>query len=221
MEAKTNNRMRGGLLATLLGVATFGCKGTESKGWLNVQPAYKLDSKSSTVRLEGGNNFGNRVNLYSFVDFYAPENSTDLDTFYGEARIDYSLGGLSSKLDGLSLATEYNGGSDNEDLVRVGVKYDTSLLAGNYLSLRAFPFETSGENGPKLGLFTTQQITDRISAQLLVNNYTDINKFYVEGELDFRVGDTANLFVQGRSFGEFDEELFKNATPVIGIKLTF
>ena len=222
MKTQTNTRTRSGLVATLVGASALTATAQAQSGWFNLQPAYNTETESPTLRLESGADLGKGFDLYGFVDIDASkERSFDLETFYGEARLSYSLEDISDSLKGFKLATEYNGGSNVDDLMRLGIKYDTSLGKGNYLSLRAFPFETSGDAGPKIGIFTTQDLTDRISAQVLLNYYPDSKSFYLEPEVNFKIGGNTSLFLQGRSFGELNKDLISDMTPVIGIKFKF
>ncbi len=183
------------------------------ESWSNVQPAYKPRQNTPTVRVEGGTKSG-RVNFYSFIDMDpVQDNSADMESFYGEARVAYALN------DVWALAVEYDAGNNCDDLARAGVVITPKTWKGNFTMLKLYPWETSGQKGPQVCVYTSQKLTDKVSASVTAEYNTDSRTLYLEPELRYKQNDRFFVFLQGRHFGSIDDRI--NFAPVIGAGYNF
>ncbi len=223
MERKTQIKgIRKGLAGVLLGALALANPAQAQEGWFNLQPAYNLKTESPTLRLEGGATLDKKFDVYGFLDLDSnKEGSADLDNYFGKLRFTYSLGDLSDKLENVGIAAEYTTASGMEDIIRPQLTYKTSLFKDNSTTFRFSPCDINGEGGPALNLFSYQQINKDISVQLLADYNLESQTAYIEPEIDYKISEKASLFLQGRSFGELNQDLITNMTPVIGIKIKF
>ncbi len=197
-----------GLLALLARPAAAG-------SWGNVQPAYDAKDRHATVRVEGGADLSDKVNVYGFADLDATgEKPFDLTGVYAEGRIARSLGDVSRKLKDVSAAVEYNGGTGGGGTMRLGAIYKPDLGEGQTLIVKAFPVGTNGA-GPQASVFRQGRISQAWSGSVLVDYNVKPGTLYSELELDRKVGNGIEAFAQVRlSTGHGAG----SPTPIIGIK---
>ena len=176
----------------------------------NIQPAYNLSQNSATIRLEGSSKLTDKVKCYGFTDVDAVEDSADLENFYAEARLSYSINDI------LALAAEYNGGNNLEDTVRLGFVVTPKTFKGNFTMFKFYPYETNGSKGPQVCFFTSQELTDKIIACLTVDYNIDLETISIEPELDYKVNERLTAFLQGRRFGPIDNNI--DFALLIGVK---
>ena len=132
-------------------------------------------------------------------------------------RLNYTLN------DYFGVAAEFNGGNESEELLRLGISLTPKIHDSNYTYLKFFPYETSHENDTQVGLFTSQKIGKRCNANFLLDYNIDSKTMYLEPELNTKLTDKVDLFVQGRSFGKVKEisDNLKKMQTVIGLKYNF
>jgi len=197
----------------LLGGTLYSSKASADDCWFNIQPAFNTSKQHVTVRLEGGSQLTDRLSLYGFSDVDAtPEKSFDLKNFYIETRLSYALTPKSN----WAAILEYNGGNGMQDILRTGFTVTGSLGKGNFTKLKVLLFETSGAAGPQVALFTSQRLTDKLSARLGIDYNVEPRTIYYEPELDYMLNPRATLFLQGRSFGLIKDRI--RLDPILGLK---
>ncbi len=183
------------------------------ESWSNVQPAYKPRQNTPTVRVEGGTKSG-RVSFYSFIDMDpVQDNSADMESFYGEARVAYALN------DVWALAVEYDAGNNCDDLARAGVVITPKTWKGNFTMLKYYPVETTGNKGQQLCAYTSQAITDKVDAILTAEYNFRSRTLYLEPEISFKPNERCAVFVQGRHFSSIDDRI--DLALVVGCKYNF
>ncbi len=206
------------LASVLTGCATF----SPRNNWLNIQPAYNFEAQHRTVRLEGGTNLTKDLSVYSYSDIDATkEKPTDFESFYNETRLNYLLRPIDERLKEFGLAVEYNGGTGTKDVLRFGLTHTTKVGDGNFTLLKFYPIETSGDLGMQVGLYTSQKLTDRLKANLLVDFNLKLRTIYAEPEIDIDITDILKLFCQARISMETDKPKNAEISPVIGLKCDF
>lgn len=185
-----------------------------TQGWSNVQPAYNARQNALTVRVEGGTDITDKLNCYAFLDAdTAEKNSADLENFYGEARVAYALN------DVFRVAVEYDCGNNCKDLARVGLTITPKTGKRNFTMLKFWPVETSGQKGPQVCIYSSQKLTDKLSASMTAEYNIDSRTLYLEPELRFKPNDQFFAFLQGRGFGSIDDKI--EFAPVIGVGYNF
>jgi hypothetical protein len=213
MIKKLKGKMRKAIMGLAL-LTELSTPDIKAEGWANIQPAYDTKAKHATVKLEGGTKIADNVSTYGFLHLDATkEKPTDLENFYGELRTAYSV------TDILGLAAEYNGGNGTEDTIRLGITITPNLGKNNFTMLKFFPYETSEKKGPQWGLFTSQKLTDRIGASLLLDYNTNNRTLYVEPQISVELTKKLTGFLQGRHFGSIDDKI--ELAPIIGLKYDF
>ena len=83
------------------------------------------------------------------------------------------------------------------------------------------PFETTGDKGTQIGVYTKQQFTEKLSGSLLLDYNFKPNSIYSEPELSIKLKERINLFGQLRIFAPLDDAKEKTITPLIGFKFRF
>jgi len=192
--------------------------------WLDVQPAYNTDLQVGTVRLEGG---GKRegLSLYGFVDL-----SGDTDRRwafkhpYGEARLMRSLQDVRPDWQAWNLTVEYNGGEGVDDLLRVGLVWNTSLLDGNTTALKLYPVATR-DHDAQVSLYSRQALSSKLSAYVVFDyGFGDWvfgeAQIYLECELRYQVTPRFAVFAQTREFTRARGWSFAPSW-IVGTKLSF
>jgi hypothetical protein len=198
-------------IALVCALAAISCK---PESWSNIQPAYKPRQNTPTVRVEGGSKLADRVSFYSFMDMDpVQDNSADMESFYGEARVAYALN------DVWALAVEYDTGNNCDDLARAGVVITPKTWKGNFTMFKIYPWETSRGKGPQVCLYSSQQLTDKISAIITAEYNTDSRTLYLEPELRYTPDKRYFIFLQGRHFGSIDDRI--DLAPVAGVGCNF
>lgn len=187
--------------------------------WATLQPAYNTHQQTPTVRLEGGSTLVDNLTFYAYGDLdTVQKKSANLETFYSEARFGYFLSRVHDVLSSLGIATEYNGGTGLDDLVRFGIVYTPQLADGNFTLLKIYPAETSGTAGPQVDVFSSQRFTDWLTASLLIDGNIKPRVVYSEPEIDLTYNNAA-LFGQGRVVWQLGKR--PDVQPVVGVKYTF
>ena len=183
--------------------------------WANVQPAYNLNAEHAIMRLEAGADLSDHTKFYGFLDLDgSKEHPLDLQNFYGEARVMRKLGKSN-----WAAACEFDVGSDLDDFVRIGATYTPKTGKGNFTQLRLWPLETSGDRGPQLSVFSSQDLTDRVSVNGLLDYNVEPNTAYIEAGIEAKVGRKASIFAQARGFGEIGGAM--QISPFVGWKWRF
>jgi len=181
--------------------------------WGNAQPAYNFERNAPTVRVEGGSKSG-KVGFYSFMDMDPiQDNSADMESFYGEARVSYALN------DVWALAVEYDAGNNCDDLARAGIVITPKTWKGNFTMFKYYPVETTGNKGQQLCAYTSQAITGKLDAILTAEYNFESRTLYLEPELRFKPNERFFSFLQGRHFGSIDDRI--DFAPVLGAGYNF
>ncbi|GAG26291.1 unnamed protein product, partial [marine sediment metagenome] len=155
-------------------------KGTPAlaDSWASIQPAYNVKANHATMRVETGADINNRLKFYGFADAdAAEERKLDFDNFYGEARLGYEI------KDNLDLAVEVNEGNNMKPLLRYGLIARPKLGKNNFTQLKLLDADV----GAQLGLFTTQKLTDKLDATLVMDYNFDGKTAFIEPELKYKL----------------------------------
>lgn len=180
-------------------------------GFMNVQPAFNTEAGHATIRLEGGTTLKG-MDVYGFADLDATkQRPADIEGVYAEFRVSYPVAKA------LGLAAEYNCGTGTKDTVRLGAVVKGGLWKGNFTLVKVFPVETSGEKGPQVSIYLSQDIGKKIAFSVLADVNTRPGTVYLEPELMVRITETAALFVQARGFGKIGGKM--GFEPVTGVKI--
>lgn len=188
--------------------------GAADNGWMNIQPAYNANDNHVTVRIEGGADVSDKVSVYSFADIDASKQEPlDFENLYGEARFKFTVN------DWLKVLAEHDFGTGFKDFTRLGVEITPSIDDNNFTAIRVFPYETDGDVGSQIDVYSAQQITDKLNASILAELKLGIDSLYAELELGYDLSDDVTLFGQLRHFGSLDQKI--EPTPVVGAKYNF
>lgn len=188
------------------------------ESWANMQPAYNITQHAPTVRIEGGSTLVDQLKLYSYADVDAPQKPTNFETFYTETRLSYSLGRIHERVENIGIATEYNGGTGLDGLVRFGVVYTPNIHTDNFTLVKVYPLTTTPNVGAQLCIFSSYKFTDWLSASVLVDANTQPRLVYSEQEVDFTYRNSA-LFGQSRVIWPVSKR--PEIQQVVGVKYTF
>lgn len=199
--------------ASMLAVSTLlPVRALAEDGFMNIYPAYNTKAQYATIRLEGGVKPMDKINVYGFADIDATKQKpADMENVYAEVRVAYSVAKA------LGLAAEYNGGNSMKDIVRLGAVFMPKIAEGNFTLIKLFPIETSGERGPQVSVYASQEITKRITASIVADYNTKSRTIYLEPELLVKIVKSTSMFVQGRGFGPIDGKI--DFAPVVGVKI--
>lgn len=183
-------------------------------GWANIQPAFNTRANHAILRMEGGSNITDKLSCYGWFDAdAASEKPCDFENFYGEGRLTYKINNI------LGIAAEYNGGNNCKDTVRFGITITPKTNKKNFTMFKYFPYETTGKKGQQLCLFSSQKLTPKLGASLIIDYNLDKKTWYVEPELNYKLNNNSTMFTQGRSFGSIDDKM--EFSPIFGIRYKF
>ena len=202
-------------------ISSLLCAATASAGgWANMQPAYNTREDHATVRVEGGTKLAEHVNMYAFMDLDTTKaDPFNFESIYAETRLKLGLDGLEKRLKSFELAAEYNGSTGGKDTVRFGLLYTPHVGKGNFTQFKLLPFETSGEKGAHVGVYSSQTLGKRLTLSALAEYNLRPRAIYFEGEANIKMTQPAALLLQARGFGKIDGKI--DVAPVIGLKYTF
>jgi len=192
----------------ILAVAVIAALGTaqpaKAEGeWVDVTHIYKTTERMPSTRVEAGCTAGG-VNYYGFVDY---ENNE----LFGKVRAIKPIG------NGFGLSAEYTGGTSAESCVRTGITYEPKLGTDNYTRIKVYPFETTGHNGPQIGLYMSQKIRQDAKISILADYNTQNKTLYIEGDLAKQIGKCVYLTAGFRGYGPTDGTI--QVSPHVGFKV--
>lgn len=176
-----------------------------------IKAAFNPNDKKGIVTVEESRKISDDISCYGFADF---ETNAHTSSLYGEARIFYSMG------QNLGLIGEYNGGTGYADTLRLGIGLKGSIGKNNFTLLKLLPFETTGQKGPQISLFTSQNIGS-LCLSVLADFNAQKGTIYLEPTATMRVNDELYLMFQGRQFGNLGGISLGNFSPYLGIGYKF
>lgn len=180
-------------------------------GFMNMQPAFNTEARHATVRVEGGTSVKG-MDVYGFADLDATkQRPADIESVYAEFRVAYQIAKA------LGLAAEYNGGTGMKDTVRLGAVVKGGLWKGNFTLVKVFPLETSGEKGPQVSIYISQDIGKTVVLSATADINTKPKTVYLEPEVMARITETAALFIRQGAFGKIGEKM--DFAPIMGVKI--
>lgn len=187
---------RSAVLATVLtaGAILFPLSARAQDSWANARFGFSPNQSYATATLEGSTAFTNTLKFYGFTELDATKDKPlDLgESAFVKLRLTQSLGANTS------IIGEFLGATGAQGRGRFGVAFTPSLGKDNFTLLAIFPADTNKEKGPQVFLFTSQQLTDKIYAQLLADYASKPGTVYIEPELDIQIIKHVAAMLQGR-----------------------
>ena len=177
-----------------------------SGDWATFKAAYCPKYEHAMLVLEGKHFATPQLSVYGFLEATGTtERPTDFEDFYGEVRLNQSLGSLDAHLKRIGIAGEGNGGTDMADFIRFGLTYTPPTPQGNYTFIKWYPIETDGERGSQVSIFTEQSISSKFKGSLLVDYNVRPAKSYVEMAVNLLLNDKMSFRLEGRGAQELEK----------------